>query len=283
MALACHNYQDTYQTLPGNGNGPPPPTNGPFAVAYWPFHIKVALFMEGTNLANAFITAQQPPAASHFADEKALRAGGTGALEILIPKNMICPSDPAGSFIHTSLNLGPGGTPTYRGITNYGVSIGPSLFGINGNPGVFDCCNTSGIPITSITDGTSSTILLGEKDNTDPNWFLFSTLGWPPTPQEKQAVGYLGSIWYTNFVFMSTDVEINFSISLQLAQQASTDVNVYNQFQPIRQQAFGSKHPGGANFAFADGSVHFLSDSITLITLQALSTRDAGEPISETY
>ena len=48
-----------------------------------------------------------------------------------------------------------------------------------------------------------------------------------------------------------------------------------------RSCAFGSGHPGGANFAFADGRVQFLRNSTSLKVLQALSTRAGGEPVSE--
>ncbi len=45
--------------------------------------------------------------------------------------------------------------------------------------------------------------------------------------------------------------------------------------------AFASRHPGGANFAFGDGHVSFLSENIDLLTYQALSTRDGGEAIDD--
>jgi prepilin-type processing-associated H-X9-DG protein len=47
--------------------------------------------------------------------------------------------------------------------------------------------------------------------------------------------------------------------------------------------AFGSMHAGGAgaNFAFADGSVHWLSKSIDLVNVfRPLSTRAGGEVIN---
>ena len=40
-----------------------------------------------------------------------------------------------------------------------------------------------------------------------------------------------------------------------------------------------SKHPGGVNVLFGDGSVHFFSDSIALETWQALGSMDGGETL----
>jgi prepilin-type N-terminal cleavage/methylation domain-containing protein/prepilin-type processing-associated H-X9-DG protein len=45
-------------------------------------------------------------------------------------------------------------------------------------------------------------------------------------------------------------------------------------------QCTSSNHPGGCNFAFADGSVHFLKSSIAIKTYWALGTRAGGEIVS---
>jgi prepilin-type N-terminal cleavage/methylation domain-containing protein/prepilin-type processing-associated H-X9-DG protein len=42
---------------------------------------------------------------------------------------------------------------------------------------------------------------------------------------------------------------------------------------------FGSKHPGGANFVFADGSVHFLRQTIAFSIYEDLATIQGGESI----
>jgi prepilin-type processing-associated H-X9-DG protein len=39
-------------------------------------------------------------------------------------------------------------------------------------------------------------------------------------------------------------------------------------------------HPGGANFLFGDGSVHFVKESIGIVTFASLITRAGGEVIS---
>jgi len=42
---------------------------------------------------------------------------------------------------------------------------------------------------------------------------------------------------------------------------------------------FKSRHPGGANFVFADGSVHFIQENIDMRTYQLLGCRNDGRPV----
>ena len=52
--------------------------------------------------------------------------------------------------------------------------------------------------------------------------------------------------------------------------------NIYN-------AAFQSRHPGGANFAYGDGHLAFINDSIDLKVYQGLSTRAGEEVTPEGY
>jgi prepilin-type processing-associated H-X9-DG protein len=42
---------------------------------------------------------------------------------------------------------------------------------------------------------------------------------------------------------------------------------------------FKSRHPGGANFVFGDGSVHFISQDIDYKTYQLLGCRNDGQTV----
>ena len=44
---------------------------------------------------------------------------------------------------------------------------------------------------------------------------------------------------------------------------------------------FNSDHPGGAQFCYADGSVHFLDEAIDFTLYQDLATKDGDEVIQD--
>jgi prepilin-type processing-associated H-X9-DG protein len=49
---------------------------------------------------------------------------------------------------------------------------------------------------------------------------------------------------------------------------------------PLGSAPPGSNHPGGVNVAFADGSVHFIKNSVAPNTWWALGSRALGEVVS---
>jgi prepilin-type N-terminal cleavage/methylation domain-containing protein len=121
------------------------------------------------------------------------------------------------------------------------------------------------------TDGTSNTILMGERSYHDP---VFDRCG-PETGTTTTKIGNWGWVWFgaEGNVFLGTGVPINFKIR-----------NCAEFLDPLRYDdrinAFGSMHTGGATFAGVDGSVRFISDSIDSITFNALGTRAGGEVAS---
>jgi len=88
-------------------------------------------------------------------------------------------------------------------------------------------------------------------------------------------VGALGGRLGIGDVTLSAFVPINFRIALpDGAPGAPATLGL---LEEQRVCAFGSSHPGGANFTLADGSVRFVSQTISTILLQRLCTRRGGE------
>lgn len=138
-----------------------------------------------------------------------------------------------------SLQLTPQFTPS---TSNYVGSRGfvdlPCTWG--GDPRL---CEGNGVfnglvPVTlkQITDGTSSTFLLGERDS----YCLSAT--WIGV-RNPQGANMLGIGWSLGRV----------SVKLNHAETGNHDTCT---------EGFSSRHPGGANFASCDGSVTFISDDI---------------------
>jgi prepilin-type processing-associated H-X9-DG protein len=124
--------------------------------------------------------------------------------------------------------------------------------------------------ISAITDGTSNTIAIGERSHnlSYVTWVARSINGW------------LGK---TALVEGGTD---QFNPSPEEAwTQILGPVGLEDGLRTINNpeahvEDYWSRHSGGANFTFADGSVHFLKSSINPIAWRALATRNFGEVIS---
>jgi prepilin-type N-terminal cleavage/methylation domain-containing protein/prepilin-type processing-associated H-X9-DG protein len=107
--------------------------------------------------------------------------------------------------------------------------------------------------LNMITDGTSNTILLGEAqtglDNMNAWAHMDNAIGVCALPPncKNPATGqpYPPDQWWNHY-------------------------------------GFTSAHPGGVQFAMADGSVRFIADSIDLKTFRAMGTRSGGEVAQDT-
>ncbi len=138
--------------------------------------------------------------------------------------------------------------------------------------------NQDPVKLQEVTDGTSNTILAGEKYNVDP---AFDAL--PSSNRSGLLIhqwslwGWMGGFKGTGHVMRSSGVSepINFT-----ADDCVSTPGGYA-CQDRRLRNWGSGHPSGANFVMLDGSTRFISDSVSTIALAALSTRAGGEVVNE--
>jgi prepilin-type N-terminal cleavage/methylation domain-containing protein/prepilin-type processing-associated H-X9-DG protein len=203
----------------------------------------------------------------------------------------ICPSD----LPSTGPLNPPGGPLQFIGVnqSSYsGVAGKIELFRFRYVPGTNDsnCRHLEGdgmfvisfnYKLSSITDGTSNTLFIGETSrfrNQPASWQVpwhygewFVLVGNTNGGSLPMGIAYLAS--KINAPLVDADVT------------AIIDPDPFTWWQKPAAKVYGnhgfrSQHPGGANFLFGDGSVRFLKATINMDVYQALGTKNGGEVIS---
>jgi prepilin-type N-terminal cleavage/methylation domain-containing protein/prepilin-type processing-associated H-X9-DG protein len=280
IALATHAFHDTYKRLPPGVNRRVP--GGPRLFEYWSWLAMIMPFVEqgpayrvGDNWqrqGGSYLTSSPPyfwwPWGDFWANYAT--AQPNPILSVVVPI-YICPADDR-SLSATVVTASP--PPITVAFTSYLGNAGALNEDFSqGNPvnmtGIFGY--RSKLKITAIRDGTSNTILAGERPPSS-DWLYgwwFAGAGWDGSGigdvlMAARAVNYSNNI---------TDINGNIcGPNYTVFKDGRTD-------NPCDQCHYWSLHDGGANFAMADGSVHFLfyaQDNL----LPALSTRSGGEVVS---
>ena len=193
---------------------------------------------------------------------------------------------------------------------NYGLSMGPNLSWQATSSGVFQWQQET--PFAGITDGLSNTVLLAERLTGDNNgasqWGTvslgdFVTTGLPGItannygnsgvasfPTQAQVTTW-GQAALTAFVPNANrwngccdtwGASINHIVNevappnwqYPNVTDGGCGQQVIDNISPPR-----SRHPGGVNAAFCDGSIHFISQTVDLTTWQNLGCRNDGVPV----
>jgi prepilin-type N-terminal cleavage/methylation domain-containing protein/prepilin-type processing-associated H-X9-DG protein len=120
--------------------------------------------------------------------------------------------------------------------------------------------------IRKITDGTSKTLAIGERTYLFGDWM--TGIKWSGSPPNKICTEAAKNIVYP----------INSSVAQIGYYVGDADAPSGGPFKLLLNNLFfGSYHPGGAQFSFADGSVHMLRDSMDFNAMKDLATRDGAE------
>lgn len=109
--------------------------------------------------------------------------------------------------------------------------------------------------MAKLTDGTTTTILLGET-----------------LPRENMHNGaYSG-----HFPIIATNIPVNTFVPQSLWPSESVHATNYGEASGIK-----SNHPGGALVSYCGGSVAFLQESVNFEVLLSLGSRSDGDIVAE--
>lgn len=131
---------------------------------------------------------------------------------------------------------------------------------------------TSPTKIADITDGTSNTVLLGEKSH--------FALAVPSDPLAVERARRRRTFWA--YTYTSYQRSLTF-------QESKSIINDYSRCELIPsifednpcKRSWGSLHSGGFNIVMCDGSGQFISESIDVFVFGAMSTIANGEIIAD--
>ena len=282
MGLALHNYHTATDCFPSSRPADDPNNNDSNAQSNW---VSLLPQLEQQQLFNAWnflLTFNDPTVSTVYAPSCVPQADTTVSGTLL--SVFVCPSDVRQSYFSTA-NSGRNDIPHVAGLavssyaTCSGVlgvtTTGADTFGRYSTNDVKH--NNNGFSdygpvhrLKSFLDGSSSTIAVGETayDN-DGTWY---------GRQVQAKCGGANSSF--NVWSMTLRFGTNFRVTKNPLNTPPGQGAYLGGGTCGQNAAFGSNHPGGANFLFADGSVHFLKNSIDPATYWALSTRGEREVIS---
>jgi len=188
----------------------------------------------------------------------------------------LCPSDlaPQGAF---PVPDGFGKTVCLTAPTSYAACCGGDETDTRDATGAGVFYRNSRIRIGDIKDGTSSTILVGERAWAQANgvWAGAIPGGVLKRGQSNPCQPNIPGAWYPSSTLAIAHAHLNNALQDPDGSAGMDD--------------FSSMHTGGSLFVFADGSVHFLR-SVSMdnpdgsytadgLTFQALATRANGEVV----
>jgi prepilin-type N-terminal cleavage/methylation domain-containing protein/prepilin-type processing-associated H-X9-DG protein len=271
FGLACQTYHDTNGKLPPGSLFLPGSdwSNVDWSANKGTWLIYTLPYIEEDNLYNAIPNLHTP----HFDS-----IGAAVAAKILpkaLPAKLRCPSDGYqydGPYSNYVGSLGPQCVDDKCGFTPFAQYCNepawgwgpsdedePSAFNVRGMFSRFSYA----VRLKECKDGTSQTLLLGES---------------LPSTNAHMQFG-----WYTSYgsQLCTTIIPINYPISETDSSWCGSNGAGPDHSMTNNNISWGfrSRHTGGANFTFVDGSVHFLSQSIDHKTFQLLGCKSDGQVV----